>query len=131
MSAEKFPLIISTGSIKYHLVCELVSRDRSFETFRIYAEKNQKKYIELTSNRPMLRAKGLKRKATHWEIKGDIRNQYTVDKAIKMIEAYLEPPAVKKRSSEPVVTPRPANRKKANPSIHWGEKNGGSSEKQI
>jgi hypothetical protein len=120
---EKFPLTISTGSIKYHLVCELVSRDRSFETFRIYAEKNQKKYIELTGNRPMLRSKGLKRKAIHWEIKGDICNQYTVDKAIKMIEAYLKPPAVKKRPLEPVATPRPANRKKANSSIHWGEKN--------
>lgn len=124
LPAERFPLIISTGSIKYHLVCELVSRDRSFETFRIYAEKKQDKFIEITGNRPMLRSKGLKKKAIHWEVKGDIRNQYTVDKAIKMIEAYLEPPAVKKRSSAPVVNSQPAtNRKKANPAIHWGEKN--------
>ena len=39
----------------------------------------------------MLRAKGLRKKAIHWEVKGDVRNQYTVDKAIKLIEVVLEP----------------------------------------
>jgi hypothetical protein len=111
MLVDKFPLLISTGSIKYHLICELISRDRSFETFRIYPENNHDKYIELTGNRPMLRSKGLKKKAIHWEVKGDVRNQYTVDKAIRLIEAHLEP-MPQKKGIVPSATPASTNRKK-------------------
>lgn len=108
---ERYPLLISTGSTRYHLICQLVSRDKSFETFRIYPEKTQDKFIELTGNRPLLRARGLKKKAIHWDVKGMIRNQYTVTQAIKQIEAYLEPKLEKKRNIP--TTQAPAyNRKK-------------------
>jgi hypothetical protein len=123
MAVEKYPLLISTGSIKYHLICELVTRDRAFETFRIYTEKNPDKFIELTGNRPMLRAKGLKKKAIHWEVKGDIRNQYTVDKAIKLIEAILEPPPGRKVNL-PAAPFQTSNRKKRRPDApNWGKLN--------
>jgi hypothetical protein len=122
MEAEKFPLLISTGSTKYHLICELVSYDRSFETFRIYPESNHTKFIELTGNRPMLRAKGLKKKAIHWEVKGDIRNQYIVDKAIRLIEDHLEPKPQKGSVPPPAIHTATNRKKRPDNQIPLGER---------
>lgn len=51
----------------------------------------------IKGNRPMLGAKGLKKKAIKWTVKGEIKYQSNVNQAIKQIEDFLEPKPVKKK----------------------------------
>jgi hypothetical protein len=48
---EKFPITIKAGSQTFHLVCELVNRDKDFETFKVYPEKKPDKHV-LSSEQP-------------------------------------------------------------------------------
>jgi hypothetical protein len=86
----KFPLFINTESEQYHLTCELVSRDKDYEIFKLYLTNKPEKHILVQGNRPMLRAKGLKHKRITWKVSGDVRYPNNLEKALRLIEKHLE-----------------------------------------
>jgi hypothetical protein len=88
----KFPILIKAGSQRYHLTCELVSRDRDYEIFKLYPDNKPEKHIILHSNRPMLPAKGLKHKRINWKVCGDVRYPANLEQALGLIERHLDPP---------------------------------------
>jgi hypothetical protein len=120
----KFPLLIKVGSEQYHLTCELVSRDKDYEIFKLFPVNKPEKHIILHSNRPMLRAKGLKHKRINWKVSGDVRYPANLEQALRLIEKHLEPPdGPYKITFVDPKTEAPNRKKKGPPGTTLGERN--------
>ena len=112
---------------EYPIVVELVKEDRSFEYFKVYNPKSAALFITIRSNRPMLKARGLKHKPTSWRLEsGEVKNQKNFQQVIRLIEEEikkLDPPAdfnisheLKKRG------PGKYRNTASKSSNNWGEK---------
>jgi hypothetical protein len=120
---EKFPIVIKSGSQKFHLLCELVDRDKDFETFKIYPENKPQKHIIVQGNRPMLRRKGLKHKAIKWAVSEETKYQSNVDQALRQIEQYLEPAyKIISKASEPITKITKSRKDKPSSPIVLGDR---------
>jgi hypothetical protein len=91
MKHASFTFDIRTGSRTYKLTCELVSRTKAKEVFKIFPTANPDKFILIEGNRPLLRSKGLKTKGIKWNvIQGEVSYPQNLAAAIKQIELNIE-----------------------------------------
>jgi hypothetical protein len=82
-----FTLTIEFNAVAYVFLVEQEKTDQSFEYFKL---SGGGKVVRLRSNRPMLKAKGLKRKPVDWRvIEGEITFQNVLDKVIQLMEKQL------------------------------------------
>lgn len=122
-----FEIQINIGAYHYRFQVEQSKPLKGFELFTLTG--GDKKVV-LQSNRPMLLARGLKRKPIYWKvIDGDVKDQKVLEKVIQTIEQYLKekeekdlpPKPVKK---EPYSPPSFAKSRKQQakmvPRIPWG-----------
>jgi hypothetical protein len=89
-----FPIIIKSGSRRYHLIVEQVYIGDTVERYKVMAKDNQDKYIVLENNRPLIRKKYLlKKKALSWKVKiGSPNNVFALEEVIRQIEYNIDPP---------------------------------------
>ena len=109
------------------MVVELIKADQSFEYFKVYNPKSAALFITVRSNRPMLKARGLKHKLTSWRLEsGEVKNEKNFQQVIRLIDEEikrLNPPAdfnishdLKKRC------PGKYRNSASKSSNNWGEK---------
>lgn len=128
-----FEINYRSGSIIYHFKIELIESGKQLEKFRI---SGGNKVVILQSNRPMLLARGLKKKAIYWKVlEGEICYPSNLNNVIKIIEAHLQPEEPKKsknniRSSSawPSKSPR---KQKTGPSISLAERMRNGNEPEL
>lgn len=101
-----------------------MSRDKDYEIFKLFPNNKPEKHIILHSNRPMLRAKGLKHKRINWKVSGDVRYPANVEQALRLIEKHLEPPEynITIQGPEAAKTDTPNRKKKGPPGPTLGER---------
>lgn len=89
-----FPIIIKSGSRRYHLIVVQIYIGDTVERYKIMPKNNPDKYIVLENNRPLIRKKYLlKKKALTWKVKiGQPHNSYALNDLIAQIEHHIEPP---------------------------------------
>lgn len=112
---------------EYPMIVELVKADRSFEYFKVYNPKSAALFITIRSNRPLLKARGLKHKPIDWRLEsGEVKNQKNFQQVIRLIDEEikkLDPPpdfsiAHKLKKRGPGQYRNSASRSSPN----WGEK---------
>ncbi|OLY92489.1 hypothetical protein SAMN05444008_102393 [Cnuella takakiae] len=85
-----FPLNITHGIYTFRFDVELSGKDKSFERWRLTAGT---KVVVLQSNRPMLMARGLKKKPLTWKVvEGEVKDEKALAKVCKAIEDHLAGP---------------------------------------
>lgn len=74
----------------YPMTVALIKADRNFEFFKIFNPKSPDRFIVIRGNRPMLKARGLKKKPVDWRlVEGHIKNRSTYERTIEAINAHL------------------------------------------
>lgn len=85
-----FPLTITHGIYTFCFDVHLAGKDKHFERWRLVAGD---RVVILQSNRPMLQARGLKKKAVTWKVvEGEVKDEKALTKVCKAIEDYLAGP---------------------------------------
>lgn len=108
--AMEFDISIHHGAYTYRFHVERTHVDkiiaRRFEQFKLTAGE---RVVVLQSNRPMLRARGLKRKPIFWKVvSGEVKDEKALEKATKAIEQHLydlehpAPPKPAPLSTQPI-----------------------------
>ncbi len=88
----QFPILVKTGTIRYHLICRLWYADKVKEQYRVHPKENPEKYYLIQNNRPFIRGKGLKQRRIDWKLlEGTISNKYIFDQIINLIQERIEP----------------------------------------
>ncbi|MEI6949745.1 hypothetical protein V9K67_21335 [Paraflavisolibacter sp. H34] len=129
----RFKIDLPYGSLRYVFQVEQGKPLKGFELFTLTA--GDKKVV-LQSNRPMLLAKGLKRKPIFWKVvEGEVKDQRALEEVIQAIEKHLKEQvqgsrgdhAVKKENSrQPTLSRSRKQLVKTAPSIPWSERAGKS-----
>ncbi|OLY94486.1 hypothetical protein SAMN05444008_101102 [Cnuella takakiae] len=96
----QFQLTIKYSIYTYTFRVERTAADRSFERYRLTAGD---RVVMLQCNRPMLLARGLKKKPITWKVReGEVKDEKALAKVYQAIENYL-------KAASPEVNPiRPA-----------------------
>ena len=83
----KWQFEIYYNSKRVTINAEVVYRSSAFEQIKLNIGNNE---MVVESNRPLLQAKGLKKKRLQWKVKeGSINNTYAYEMMIESIETYL------------------------------------------
>jgi len=87
-----FSIQLKLGSRVFYMYCERTETGQTFERFMLWPRDNPRKWIILQNNRPLIRKKlNLRSKRYNWKvIQGSIKDQSALDRAIEIIETYLE-----------------------------------------
>jgi 6-phosphogluconolactonase/glucosamine-6-phosphate isomerase/deaminase len=85
---EPFTIQYRSGSFTFTFKAELIETTKQLETWRLTGGA---KVVTLQSNRPILLARGLKKKAIHWKVlEGKVNNVRALEEVTKLIERKLK-----------------------------------------
>ncbi|OLY91776.1 hypothetical protein SAMN05444008_10924 [Cnuella takakiae] len=86
----RFHLTIPHGIYTFRFDVEAAGKDKHFEQWRLVAGD---RVVVLQSNRPMLQARGLKKKPVTWKVvEGEVKDEKALAKVCKAIEDHLAGP---------------------------------------
>jgi hypothetical protein len=88
----KFPILLKTGSFRYHLICQLIQKDQKKEQYRIYPKNNPGKFLTIENNRPLIRGRYSKTRRIDWKLtEGRSLKPSVLDRLINIIQNKIEP----------------------------------------